>query len=400
MLPASRDLYPPATRFHTGVGEADLRSAILASNDDPIPRQLAIVLCPPASSASEQESDFARMHREIDLVARLLDRDRVVVELHVEPLDEGRPLAVALLRELAEAIQLQFHLCNAPTREISLDVGSCLLKPADIGILAASGFNRIVFAADQLELSLLDAARAAGIRSIGARIGYSEAQPSGAAILPTLDAALALRPDRLVVQGILPDSRVCPGWPELIRTRLQEAGYVYIGPDHYALPHDELAVASRTAGLQFGPHGYTPHADCDLLGFGVGAITRVGGFHSQNASDVTSWRNALDAGHLPAQRGCHLTADDELRADLVQHLYCRRVIAIDELERDHGVAFRRYFWQELAQLAPCFTLGLVVDHGNRIEVCSRAWPWLRNIALCFHAGIYDRTDQLGQDLRH
>ena len=186
----------------------------------------------------------------------------------------------------------------------------------------------------------------------------------------------------------------------MIRARLLESGYVYVGPDHYALPHDELAIAARTAGLEFGPLGYTPHADCDLLGIGVGAISRVGGCHSQNASSITSWRRALDAGHLPAQRGCHLTADDELRADVVQQLFCRQMIAIDAIERDHRIGFRRYFAEELAQLAPCFTLGLVVDHGNRIEVCSRAWPWLRNIAMCFHAGIYDQTDQQGQDLRH
>ncbi len=340
------------------------------------------------------------MHREIDLIARLLDRDREVVELHIEAVEQDRPLAVTLLRELAQAIQLQFRLGDTPTREISVDIGSGVVKPEDIGTLAAIGFNRIGFAAVQLGKPLLDAARQAGFRSISAQIGRSQEQQSGAEILSMLDAAMMHRPDRLVVQGIFPEPRQSSGWPEMICARLYDAGYVYVAPDHYALPHDELAIAARTASLEHGPLGYTPHHDRDLLGFGAGAISRVGDCHSQNAGTIMAWRQALDSGHLPAQRGCHLTADDELRADLIQQLFCRRIIAIDELERDHGIGFRRYFSEELAQLAPSFKLGLVVDHGNRIEACSRAWPWLRNIALCFHAGNHGRTDPQGQDLRH
>ena len=194
MLPASLNLYPPESRFHAGVGEADLKSAILASNDDPIPSQLALILFPPSGSWIEQQGDFARLHREIDMIARLLDRDRVVVELHIEAVDKGQSLAITLLRELAAALQLQFHLCDAPTREISVGVGSCVVKPEDIGILAASGFNRIAFAANQLEQSVLDAARAAGFRSVTARIGDNQVRQSGAAILSTLDSVLMLRP--------------------------------------------------------------------------------------------------------------------------------------------------------------------------------------------------------------
>ncbi len=99
-------------------------------------------------------------------------------------------------------------------------------------------------------------------------------------------------------------------------------------------------------------------------------------------------------------RGYRLTGDDELRADLIQQLLCRRRIAIDGIERDYGVEFRRYFAAELARLAPCLAMGLVRDLGYRIEVGSRAWPWLRSIALCFHAS--DQRGSLPQEagIRH
>jgi hypothetical protein len=83
--------------------------------------------------------------------------------------------------------------------------------------------------------------------------------------------------------------------------------------------------------------------------------------------------------------GLRLSADDELREELIRQLLRLRRIAISELECRHGIEFRSYFAIELTRLSPCFRLGLVQDFGDRIEVCSQKWPWLRNIALCFDA---------------
>ena len=111
----------------------------------------------------------------------------------------------------------------------------------------------------------------------------------------------------------------------------------------------------------------------------------MGSFHCQNADSREAWRREVDTGRLPAHRGLWLTRDDELRAELMQQLLCRRQIEIRELERHYSIDFRSYFAAELGRLAPCIRLGMVRDFEDRIAVCSRGWPWLRRIAQCFDA---------------
>ena len=71
---------------------------------------------------------------------------------------------------------------------------------------------------------------------------------------------------------------------------LTAAGYVYIGMDHFALPDDELALAQARGGLHRNFMGYTTHADCDLVGFGVSAISHIGDSYSQNPRDLPAGR--------------------------------------------------------------------------------------------------------------
>ena len=54
--------------------------------------------------------------------------------------------------------------------------------------------------------------------------------------------------------------------------RLLEAGYVYIGMDHFAKPDDELAQALAAGVLHRNFQGYTTYKDADLVGMGVSAI--------------------------------------------------------------------------------------------------------------------------------
>ena len=100
--------------------------------------------------------------------------------------------------------------------------------------------------------------------------------------------------------------------------RLGEAGYVFIGMDHFAKPNDELAIALREGLLQRNFQGYSTYADCDLVALGVSAIGKIGGTYEQNERNITDYYAALDAGRLPVMRGYRLNRDDILRRNIIK----------------------------------------------------------------------------------
>lgn len=371
---------PPIARLKTGDGESQLRSAICLSNDDPIPRRLALALRIPDAGDPEFQSDMARIHREVDLLSRLVDRDREVVELRVESNDlEGR-LRIEAIHDVSEALRHQFHFCASPDSEYAIVVHPRAIRPKHIESLVSGGYNRLVFSAIPQEPSIVRIARTSGIRSICiASVEETRA----------IECAERMRPDRLTVRGSAGTSSTRHCWPDDPGNVLQLPGYLDVGLGHYVLPGDDLATAFMGYKLEYRQGGFTAHAECDAIGFGPGAVSRVGGYLGQNSESCAAWRHEVDAGRLPAHHGLWLSLDDELRAELMQQLLCRRQIDIPELEQKYAIDFRSYFAAELGRLAPCLRQDVVRDFGNRIAVCSRGWPCLHKIAQCFAADAGD-----------
>jgi oxygen-independent coproporphyrinogen-3 oxidase len=139
--------------------------------------------------------------------------------------------------------------------------------------------------------------------------------------------------------------------------------------------------------------GYTTHADSDLLGLGVSAISHIGDSFSQNPRDLASWQIALDEGRLPVFRGMRLSEDDQLRADLIQALMCQGEVPARALERRYDIDFGAYFADALDRLAPLAADGLVRIGPERIDVTSRGRLLLRNIAMCFDRYLWQPAAQ-------
>ena len=131
--------------------------------------------------------------------------------------------------------------------------------------------------------------------------------------------------------------------------------------------------------------GYTTHANCDLLGLGVSAISHVGDSLGQNWRDLRAWESAIDAGRLPLWRGLALSADDRLRAAVIAQLMCQDVIDIAAIEQRHGIDFAAYFRADLERLEPHLADGLVRREAARIAVTPAGRLLLRSIAMCFDA---------------
>jgi oxygen-independent coproporphyrinogen-3 oxidase len=422
--------YPTAPQFSDRFGEAQLREAAQASNGDPIPRRLSLYVHVPfclspcfycgcnriiTRDLARADTYLARLYREIDLTAALFDRDREVIQLHF---GGGTPnfLSPAQLREVVDTLRRQFHFSDSPERDISIELDPRFISPADVAELAAIGFNRASLGVQDFDpavqeavnrvqsveqtLAVIDACRASGFRSVNVDLIYGLPKQNPGGFSRTLDTVVAARPDRVAVYSYahlpelfkaqkqieaddLPSPEVKLGLLQLAIEKLTEAGYAYIGMDHFALPDDELAQAQARGGLHRNFMGYTTHADSDLVGLGVSAISHIGDSFSQNPRDLPSWQIALDEGRLPVFRGMRLSEDDQLRADLIQRLMCQGEVPTGALERRYAIDFHAYFADALERLQPLVDDGLVRIEAGRITVTSQGRLLLRNIAMCF-----------------
>ena len=422
--------YPTAPQFHPGFGEAQLREAAAASNGDPIPRRLSLYVHVPFCESpcfycgcnriitrdkARGEAYLARLYREIALTAPLFDRDREVIQLHF---GGGTPnfLTPAQLGEVMGTLQSHFNFSGSGERDISIELDPRFVSPADIAELGKLGFNRASFGVQDFDpvvqqavnrvqsveetRAVVDACRASGFRSVNVDLIYGLPKQRVEGFAATLDTVVDMRPDRVAVYGYahlpqlfkpqrqieamdLPDAETRLVLLQLAITRLTAAGYVYIGMDHFALPDDDLAIAQARGGLHRNFMGYTTHADSDLIGLGVSAISHVGDSFSQNPRDLPSWQMALDDGRLPVFRGMHLDEDDQLRADLIQSLMCQGEVPVHALERRYAISFTDYFADAIARLQPLVEDGLVECGEGFVRATSRGRLLLRNIAMCF-----------------
>ena len=422
--------YPTAPQFRADFGEADLRAAAAASNGDPIPRRLSLYVHVPfcvspcfycgcnriiTRDKARGEAYLARLFREIALAAQLFDRDREVIQLHF---GGGTPnfLDPAQLREVVDTLRSQFRFSDAADRDISIELDPRFVNADHIAALAAAGFNRASFGVQDFDpevqvavnriqsveetRAVVDACRANGFRSVNIDLIYGLPRQTVAGFANTLDIVARMRPDRIAVYGYahlpelfkpqrqinaaeLPDAETRLQLLQLAIESLTAAGYVYIGMDHFALPDDELALAQERGGLHRNFMGYTTHADSDLVGLGVSAISHIGDSFSQNPRDLPSWQAALDEGRLPVFRGMRMDEDDQLRADLIQSLMCQGEVPTAALERRYDIDFADYFAAALAKLQPLVDDGLARIEPDRIVATSRGRLLLRNIAMCF-----------------
>jgi oxygen-independent coproporphyrinogen-3 oxidase len=350
-------------------------------------------------------------------VAPLFDREREVLQLH---LGGGTPnfLGAESLEWLVTGLGEAFTLSRAPARDFSIELDPRTVPPDYAPALARLGFNRVSIGVQDFDpevqravnrlqstdetLDLIDACRDSGFRSVNVDLIYGLPRQTPAAFRRTLRMVMSARPDRVAVYGYahLPglfkaqrhlDVTTLPGAGqrlELLRLAVEElsaGGYRYIGMDHFALPDDELVRAQEAGGLQRNFMGYTTHAGCDLIGFGVSAISHVGESFSQNFRELKKWEAALAAGRQPLWRGLALGDDDRVRAALIGQLMCQGVIDIGAIEARYGIDFAAYFGEALGRLESHIADGLVCSADGRITVTSAGRFLLRSIAMCFDA---------------
>ncbi|WP_250463926.1 oxygen-independent coproporphyrinogen III oxidase [Caballeronia sp. GAFFF2] len=358
-----------------------------------------------------------RMKRELAMHAALVDTRRPVTQLHW---GGGTPtfLSHAEMTELMAATAEHFNLVSDDRAEYSIEVDPREASAETIGVLRKLGFNRLSLGVQDFDErvqqainrvqpyamteGVMQAARRNGFKSISVDLIYGLPHQSVESFTRTLDAMIALAPDRVSVFGYahmpalfkmqrqmdesaLPSPAVRLAILGRVIERMSDAGYVYIGMDHFALPGDELSLALADGTLQRNFQGYSTRGDCDLIGIGASAIGKIGDVYAQNARDVGEYAAAIDDGRLAIARGVRLSADDLLRRDVIMRLMCGGGLWFDEIERVHGIAFESTFADELARLEAMVDDELVEIGRDGIRVLPAGRMLVRNVASVFDA---------------
>src|SRR6185295_15808091 len=203
-----------------------------------------------------------------------------------------------------------------------------------------------------------------GFDSINMDLIYGLPKQTPESFARTLAQVNELRPDRIALyayahlpERFKPQRRIIstelPGGPAKIAmlsqslTSFLDAGYVYVGMDHFALPNDSLAVAKRQGRLHRNFQGYSTQPDCVLIGLGVSAIGRVGATYSQNAKTLPEYYDALRNGRFPIVRGLALERDDLIRRAVIMAVMCQGWVEFESIELAHLVRVQSYFAAEL-----------------------------------------------------
>ena len=162
-----------------------------------------------------------------------------------------------------------------------------------------------------------------------------------------------------------------------------DAGYLYIGMDHFARPDDELAIAQRERTLHRNFQGYTTKAGADLYGMGVSAISGVGACYAQNDRSLATYRERIERRGIATMRGYRSSDDDLLRRTVINRILCHGVLHTSEIEHEFGIVFDEKFAPEIARLAPFISDGLIDLDGGVLRTSLLGRIFIRNIAMVF-----------------
>ncbi len=354
--------------------------------------------------------------QEIRMQAALYDGQRRVRQMHW---GGGTPtfLDATQIAHLMGLLKDNFRCEVGPDSEYSIEIDPRACAPGTLAHLRDLGFNRVSFGVQDFDpydvqvavnriqsqavtFGAISEARNAGFGSVSLDLIYGLPRQTRASFARTLTEVTAIRPERLSIfnyahmphlfksQNRIDASTLPPPAEKLAILHhtidvLTEAGYQYIGMDHFALPHDELARAQRAGTLHRNFQGYSTHAGCDLIGLGVSAIGMLEGSYQQNLKTLPEYYAALEAGVLPIARGVVLDDDDRLRRHVIMRLVCAQDLDIAATEARFGISFKDYFAGELTALAAMVEDGLVEIEPGTIRVREPGRMFLRQICMCF-----------------
>lgn len=419
--------YPTAVQFTEDFGIDDYKAQIAQSNQSGKALSLYFHIpfcdtvcfyCGCSKVATKDRSKaqpyLDHVYKEMAMQSALFDTNRVVEQLHW---GGGTPTFInhQQMKELMERTRQYFSLLDDDSGEYSIEIDPREASAETISVLRSIGFNRMSLGVQDFNpevqkavnriqseaetREVIQAARDCGFHSVSLDLIYGLPHQSVRTFDETLDKILALSPDRLSVfnyahlpEMFKPQRRIneadLPSADEKLSIlqhcieKLTAEGYEYIGMDHFARPNDELALAQKNKTLYRNFQGYSTHADCDLVAFGITSIGKVADCYSQNLKTIDDYYQAIDEDRLPVFRGVKLDDDDVLRREVINQLICHFELNKHDISQAFAINFDEYFATELNELEEMAADGLL-EQGDTIKVTPSGKLLIRNICMVF-----------------
>ena len=418
--------YPPATELTEAFTETDFHNAIAASNQrkSPLSLYFHIPFCQSAcyfcgcnvvisNNKSIAQPYLEYLVREIKTTASLIDCDRGVDQIHW---GGGTPNYLSF--EQVELLwkNITRHFTINPKAEISIEINPRYIDKNYIFFLREIGFNRISFGIqdfnrqvqvavnrvqpDEMLIDVMSWIKQAQFESVNVDLIYGLPYQTVHTFRETIAKTIELDPDRIAVFNFayvpwvkpvqknipeealpLPQEKL-----EILKMTIEELTrnqYLFIGMDHFAKPHDELAIAQRSSNLKRNFQGYTTQPQTELFGFGATSISMLEDAYTQNHKQLRDYYRAIDEGVLAIAKGIQLTQDDIIRRDAIMRLMSHPMLHKQDIEDKYNISFDHYFFQELEELKLLEKDGLVELSTNHISITEIGRLLVRNIAVIF-----------------
>ncbi len=420
--------YPTALSFNDGYQQQDLISAINSSNSRSLSLYIHIPFCSQLCyycgcnkviTRHQSKADLYLDYLEKEIIAQALLFDSYQVQqLH---LGGGTPTFLTTSQMSRLIALLELHFKFAPDAERGIEIDPRSLATDMLSHLRSLGFNRVSFGIqdfnDDVQLavnrpqsadavkSLIGEARELGFKSINADMIYGLPLQTPESFKETIEQLIALSPDRVSVfnyahlpdrfaaQRKIKDADLPSAHDKLTMFKntleqMSNAGYQFIGMDHFAKTSNELAIAQNSQQLHRNFQGYTTHGDCDLLGLGVSSISQIGTAILQNQKELKHYYHAIDNQlGCAISKGMKLDNDDVIRADVIKQLICHFELNMQSIANSYQLDFKDYFASSLQALEPLIADGMVTINADLISVTARGNLFIRIICMCFDAHL-------------
>ncbi|PXY95117.1 oxygen-independent coproporphyrinogen III oxidase [Frischella perrara] len=415
--------YPTALEFNEQFNEQDFLTSVTLYPEKPLSIYVHIPFCHKLCYFCGCNKMVTRQHHKVtkylealkqEIINRApLFKNKIVTQMHW---GGGTPtyLNDEEIGWLIDVLKDNFQFANNIEQSIEIDPRE--ITPKTIDHLALVGFNRLSMGIqdfnqeiqtlinreqdENLIANLIKQARKRDFASISLDLIYGLPKQTVESFTDTLNKVIALSPDRLSVfnyahlptrfaaQRKIKDADL-PGAIEKLKIlqnsieQLTQAGYTFIGMDHFAKPTDELAIAQQQGILHRNFQGYTTHGDADLLGLGVSAISMLGDSYAQNQKDLQIYQSEVQKKGNALWKGFTLNQDDKIRRDVIKQLICHFNLNKTPIENRYQIKFDDYFAEDLQLLAPLVKDGLVENKADSLIVSAKGQMLIRNICMCF-----------------
>ncbi|EGU40522.1 MULTISPECIES: oxygen-independent coproporphyrinogen III oxidase [Vibrio] len=415
--------YPTALEFHEAFTVSDYDMACTQYPERPLSLYVHIPFCHKLCYYCGCNKVITRHSHKADEYLDVIEHEirqrasllngREVTQLHF---GGGTPtfLSKAQITRLMMILRDEFNF--TADAEISIEVDPREIELDVLDHLRNEGFNRLSIGVqdfnkevqklvnreqdEEFIVAMVQRAKELGFRSTNLDLIYGLPKQTQALFAETLKQVLEMKPGRLSVfnyahmpqlfaaQRKIKDEDLPKAEEKMailqdtIET-LTGAGYQFIGMDHFALPEDELAVAQREGVLHRNFQGYTTQGECDLVGFGVSAISMVGDSYAQNQKELKKYYAQVNDLRHALWKGVALDNDDLLRREVIKQLICNFKLDKTMIESEFAVDFNRYFKEDLELLQTFINDDLVEVDDKEIRVTLRGRLLIRNICMCF-----------------